>query len=287
MDLITAIVLFAVFIIISVWVVPYLLYKKSDSNTFSNWLQTVNLSIGELSFIFTCLSLILVFNQFTLILGLVLASYVLLYLNRKQENIKTVDKKYLFSFTIVFIVYTAILIYVSETGLVSNENSLLKNTVFLLPVNLTILIMFFFGLRFKDFLWRFTTKSLVLSIIIYIIIKPLTFILFHPNMFDVTLAHYGLNFVHNLYYPSFIEEIVFRGLLLTGLVHYGYSQGKANMIHAVIFGLIHIINKDQLNVVTILSTSMQTYIGYLFGRMYFYAKSLSPGILFHALFNTI
>lgn len=287
MDLITAIVLFAVFIIISVWVIPYLLYKKSDSNTFSNWLQTVNLSIGELGFIFTCLSLILVFNQFTLILGLVLASYVLLYLNRKQESIQTVDKKYLFSFAIVFIVYTAILIYVSKTGLVSNENSLLKNTVFLLPVNLTILIMFFFGLRFKDFSWRFTTKSLVLSIIIYIIIKPLTFILFHPDMFDVTLAHYGLNFVHNLYYPSFIEEIVFRGLLLTGLVHYGCSQGKANMIHAVIFGLIHIINKDQLNVVTILSTSMQTYIGYLFGRMYFYTKSLSPGILFHALFNTI
>ncbi|XMB86775.1 CPBP family intramembrane glutamic endopeptidase [Mycoplasmatota bacterium WC44] len=292
-ELLTMLLLLLATVIIAVIIIPYFLYKKLNHNeeTYPAWLKSIGFSVAELMFVFVNLCLILVFNQLTMIPGLILALYIILLYNLKTKQKELVvekNKKYLSAFLVVFISHLILLMLNRSIGYINNDNSWLMNTLYILPFNITLLFMYFFKVGFKDFKWNMTKKTIALALLLYLILKLLTFVLFDiEKLTSTSWLYYLVNFAHNIYYPAFTEEILFRGLLLTGLIHYGFSNSKANIIHALIFGVIHILNRGDLGLVELLSTSMQMYLGYLLGKLYLSTKSLSPNILLHGLFNVI
>jgi len=270
-----------------------MIYKFSNhtQDTFILWLDHIGFSIQELVFVIITLSLILIFNDLFMIVGLVITLYLLVFLNYKtkaEQSFKPkTQKPYLKAFSFVFVVYLVLVIITTRYGFISPENSFWQNALAILPFNLSILGMFFFGINFKDFSWKINRKQIVLIIAMYLILRPLRIYLLDDSVTQVSFTYFSVNFLYNIYNPAFIEEIMFRGLLLTGLVNYGFTNKKANIIHSIIFGLIHVLNKNPFDLVVILSTSMQAYIGFLLGKLYLKTKSLTPNILLHAIYNVI
>lgn len=282
---------FGTFIILGVFVIPYILFlvSKSQEQTYNMWLKEIGISKLEQMYIFLLLVIILCFSSLMFIPALLLVTYlILIYTYQSKLPTKSITRstKHIKAFSIVFIAYLLVLSFLIKFGYLSNDHSLFINTLYYLPVNLTILLMFVFKVSFKDFRWKCTLKDFLFVIVLYLILKPLTFMIFDGMSFDsITLGYFSINFLHNIYYPAFIEEILFRGLLLMGLLKIGVREDKANLIHAILFALVHILGSSSLSILVLLSTSIQCYIGYLFGKLYLATRKLTPNIILHALFN--
>ena len=281
---------YSVIIIGTLVLLPIGLYRKFriEGDTFNSWLERYHFSITELVFSFFMLFLIMVFNSFhyigPLLIGLMFIIYLSIKYGVKRDRTNTSIK----SFALVFFGYIVIMTIYGKTNLISSGNSNYLNTLYMLPINLTIILILPFKERFKDFNWKITIKILIQTLIVYLLIKGTYFLLFdHNTVLETSLRYYLINFARNVYYPAFIEEIIFRGLLLTALLNLNWKVNTANITQAIIFGLIHIIGFDEFTLVNLLSTSMQIYIGYLFGKLYLTQKSLSSNIILHALFNVI
>lgn len=74
--------------------------------------------------------------------------------------------------------------------------------------------------------------------------------------------------------PAFVEELLFRGVILSALSPYG--KGVALVISALLFGLMH-QNIGQL--------LFATLSGLVLGALYLYSRSLWPCVLLHFLNN--
>lgn len=102
------------------------------------------------------------------------------------------------------------------------------------------------------------------------------------------IIDFALKAVINSVYPAFYEEILFRGLLISGLKGFELSNNTCNIIQAIIFGIAHIMSWGEPSWwVHLLALSIQIMIGYLLEKLYFKTNSLLPCILFHGLNNTI
>ncbi len=106
---------------------------------------------------------------------------------------------------------------------------------------------------------------------------------FFPNETEVTkgitaLAHNGtLGVVSICIVAPIVEEIVFRGIMLRGLLS-SYSTAQAIFFSSILFSLYH-FNIDQL---------FHTFLfGIFFGWLYTKTYSLWPSIIAHMLFNII
>ena len=75
--------------------------------------------------------------------------------------------------------------------------------------------------------------------------------------------------------PAICEELAFRGFILSGLQRSGRTWVPI-VISAVLFGVIHLIPKQQFNA---------TLLGLVIGLLAVRSQSLLPGVLFHAIFN--
>lgn len=154
---------------------------------------------------------------------------------------------------------------------------------------LSIFICYFFHIKLTHFIWKINTKGLIITVCVFmiyfipqavmkerVIIKSLD----HRSLFE-----YMLFLMRISIYPSFYEEFLYRGLLISWLKQYKLKTWQINIIQSIVFGISHFTLYIDLGWKGFLATGPQALLGYLLGSLYFKTKSLTPGILLHTLLN--
>jgi membrane protease YdiL (CAAX protease family) len=133
----------------------------------------------------------------------------------------------------------------------------------------------------------------LLFIIIALILYKLPFVLLFKTILTnhFTAIEFILSIITTLIFTALKEELIFRDFLLFGLISHGFSSKSANMVQAIIFGLIHIsANKQALLIhssgthiliTSILTCSYQILMGYLFGKITIKSKSIGYSVILH------
>lgn len=212
-----------------------------------------------------------------------------------------VNKKALILFGILeFIFLICVLIMTNMLKInnyTANKVSILYFFIAALVLTLSIFICYFFRIRIRDFNWNLTPKSIIFVIILYATFKIITNIVGISNgtihLEDMAngkfVGGFIVNTIVNSAYPGFYEEVLYRGFLISGLKGLGLTDEKCNVIQAIIFGISHAMNpimsSGTFTWVFLLATAVQAMVGYMFGKLYFKTKSLSPCILLHGLFD--
>ena len=154
-----------------------------------------------------------------------------------------------------------------------------------LPVTMSFLFIFVFGVGLTDFNWRLNRKTLLLTVLLFV---PFYLIVSHAQNFSkLNLRYYLTSFTVSLYCPAFIEEFIYRGLMLGGLIAIGVREDRAVVIQAAVFGLTHMLNHPYPNLFLILGLSYEMFMGILFGKLYTKTGSLTPCILLHGLVDML
>lgn len=134
-----------------------------------------------------------------------------------------------------------------------------------------------------------TFKNFLLIFIIYISYKGLNVILYKELnivVFDKNnIKNFIFHLIYQCFYPGIFEETLYRGFLISGLKGLRLNENKCNVIQAVIFGASHVNSWGTGSSIFLLHTAVQAIIGYMFGKLYFKTKSLTPCIILHGLFN--
>ena len=247
-------------------------------------MELENLSKGEIIFLSVCLFLLALVNTNQVIFfALTIPVFLLLgYKLRDSENSLDVDRRFLKAFSVVFVAWICIIIVSQIVGLEGLTNNQIRLFV-QLPSFLTIFLMYTFGVRLREFNWNIRAIDIVVVLIIFILIDFYAIFI----ELDMTPNLIFKSFILHLFYPSITEEIIFRGLLLTGLLSIGLKRNTANICQAVLFGIVHVSNYEYILILSLMKCSVQVFIGYIFGKLYLESKSLTPCILLHALINTI
>lgn len=280
-------------IFFSFMLMPWGMYKLASkgSLSFSDWLKRYGIAPMEIAFSIGCLLTIMIFNAIHMIMPLIVSFYAIItfsYHTRTDHLAIPNNKKYLPAFFLVFVLYVFITIVFTSFGIWEKANTLNDYRLIQLPIILTITGCYFFKVRLRDFNWNITTKTALYVFALFTILKlSYTIVTDFDLLKSLPIDFYFRNFIQQIYYPSIVEEVIFRGFLLSGLLSIGIRETKANIIQAVVFGLIHTLPPNELTLISILSTSMQMYMGYLIGRLYLSTKSLTPCILLHALIDTV
>ena len=177
-------------------------------------------------------------------------------------------------------------VYGLNNGTVNHSTKFILFVLLLqLGVTLTLFISYFLKIKFTEFNWNISIKSFVLvllAFIIYLVVSR------GDAVFNINInLKLLINFIHETLYPGIYEELLFRGLLISGLKSCGFSDDKCNVVQAVIFGLVHTGNFGIYSWISLLSTANQAMMGYVFGKVYFKTKSLTPCILLHGFVDAI
>lgn len=292
-EIILALCTYSFLIIFSFFLLPrglYLLFSKG-SQSFKQWLEGFQITSEEVVFSVLCLFAIMIFNAIHMIVPSILSFYAsIAFQHLIQNDQRTIpnNKKMLHAFFLSFGLFFIILNGIVIFGIWEKANTIHDYRLIQLPLVLTITSCALFQVRLRDFNWSINIKSLVASFVLFILLK-LSFIVAtdFDSLKGLPLDYFFRNFIQQIYYPSIVEEVIFRGFLLSGLLAIGIRESKANIIQAVVFGLIHALPPNELTVISLLATSMQMYIGYLIGRLYLSTKSLTPCMIMHALIDTI
>lgn len=242
------------------------------------------LSRSEITFISICLVILVLVNTnqvvfFTLALFVLLLSGHIL---RDNQNDFIIDSRFLKSFFVVFGVWLCFIIVSQVVGFKGFTNNQIR-LFYQLPSFLTIFLMYIFGVRFRDFNWSIRVIDFVVVLVIFALIEFYAIFI----ELDMTPNLIFKSFILHLLYPSITEEVIFRGLLLTGLLSMGIKKSTANICQAILFGIVHINNYEYILILSLMKCSVQVFIGYIFGKLYLESKSLTPCILLHALIDTI
>lgn len=280
-------------ILFSFLALPLGLYKASPQGrlSFPNWLGRYGISRMELLFSIACLLLIMIFNAIHMIVPLILSFYALIAFRHSIQNDQLAiphNKKILYAFFLAFGLYFLILNGFSIFGVLEKANTIHDYRLIQLPIILTIFSCTLFKVRLRDFNWSINAKTLLTVFVLFGLLKLSYLVATDFNSLKaLPVDYYFRNFIQQIYYPSIVEEVIFRGFLFSGLLSIGIREPKANIIQALVFGLIHALPPNELTLISLLSTSMQVYIGYLIGKLYLSTKSLTPCIILHALIDTI
>jgi len=243
----------------------------------------------EVFFLVLSLLFIFIFSFMRAALCLLLLLLIIFFKKYMTNNNIDIKKKkgFLSAFVLIFIVYNGLfLFYRYGLHYNSNEYTLNQHRLYIqLPIIMTIFLGYLFNISLRDFNWNINFKSFLIVLLLFIpflFLKDMRILMENNRNF-----FYIRNFIQQLYYPGVVEEVIFRGYLLTGLLAYGVRKDKANVIQSIIFGLVHIYGSKDISIIVILSTSLQMFLGFIFGKIYLRTKSLTPGIILHALIDTI
>lgn len=280
-------------IFFSFLLMPWGMYKLAPKGTqsFSDWLKCYKIAPMEIVFSIACLLTIMIFNALHMIVPLILSFYALIAFQHHTRDDKPAiphNQKYLPAFFLVFGLYVLIMTGFTFFGVFEKANTINDYRLIQLPIILTITGCYLFKVRLRDFNWAINAKTFLYVFSLFAVLK-LSFIVAtdFDSLRSLPIDYYFRNFIQQLYYPGIVEEVIFRGFLFSGLLSLGIRESKANIIQAVVFGLIHALPPNELTLISILSTSMQMYLGYLIGKLYLSTKSLTPCIILHALIDTI
>lgn len=292
-EVIIHLITYSSIILFSFSLLPWVIYIGTTKGkiSFLQWLKRNQISPIEGIFSIVCLLTIMCFNAIHMIIPLIITFYTIHASRHLWINKSTVIKHktdFLPAFIVIFLAYIGIHIsYLSfgvwETANVINEYRLLQ-----FPIILTVSFGYLFKIRPRDFNWSLSYKNLLAVFIIFVLVKLSYVVVFDfDTLQGLSVSYFLRNFLQRIYYPSFVEEVIFRGFLLGGLLSIGIRQDKANIMQSIVFGLVHILRPVPITIIMVCSTSMQIYLGYLIGKVYLSTKSLTPCIILHALIDTI
>ncbi|TCO70678.1 CAAX prenyl protease-like protein [Marinisporobacter balticus] len=291
-QIIITIIQYTVLICFSIIGIPGIVYRvfSKEKIGFLKWIGLYDISLMELFFITICLFLVLFFNNFSRILPLILMLYALIIFKYQMTSNKIKiknEKKFLYAFIIIIFVYMGINLYYNYINLLDTINTINQYRLVQLPLTMTIFLGYLLRVRLKDFNWSITFRALFVVVLVYILY--LTYFLFYDmkSLMQSTPTYFIKNFVQQIYYPSIVEEVIFRGYLLSGLLAFGVREDKSNIIQAIVFGVIHVLGFKEISIISFLVISFQVFLGYLFGKIYLSTKSLTPCIILHALIDTL
>lgn len=139
---------------------------------------------------------------------------------------------------------------------------------------------------------KFSLKGFLFIIVALILYKLPFVVLFKTILTNhFTAIEFILSIITTLIFTALKEEIIFRDFLLFGLISHGFSSKSANMIQAIIFGLIHISTNKQvllshssgahILITSVLTCSYQILMGYLFGKITIKSKSIGYSVILH------
>lgn len=199
---------------------------------------------------------------------------------------------------LVIQIFTIILIYLSHRYLNTNTEIAQKTSsmiLLLLKILLssTILVCYLFKIKFSFFRWNIRYQDILLILIIFLmktVFRNGDLIIhgkadFTHLLQSATIIKLATQSIQEMLYPGIFEELLYRGLLISGLKSFGLSDEKTNILQAVLFGLSHFISFGNASLLWLLHTAYQIAAGYVIGKVYFKTKSLTPCILLHALGN--
>lgn len=259
--------------ILSYWYAYSLISTKNDYIVITK--QTIAMSVG---------------------IFLAIVSTKLLDLSIKEKDKLVINKRSLLVWVSVFLIQRLFMFYIWNK--IQNINKILL-IVFIATTFFIILFVtsYFFRVDIKKFSLKINVKMFFSVVFIFLcFFLPYTFIsgtidnIRYYSVFDKNLLCQILDGLKNLIYPSAYEEYLFRGLLISGLLYFNIEKWKVNIIQATIFGLCHISANQSYGFSlksSILLTSMQILMGYLFGKVFFKTNSLMPVIILHTLVDTL
>lgn len=201
---------------------------------------------------------------------------------RDNDNTLIIDRRFLKAFFLVFSVWLIHMIITLIVGCDGFSNNQIR-LFYQLPSFLTIFLMYLFGVRLRDFNWNIRVQEFIVIILIFILVE--FYAIFFE--FDMTPMLILKSFVLHIIYPSVTEEVIYRGLLLTGLLSLGFKRSTANICQAILFGIVHVHTYKYIFIISLLKCSVQVFLGYIFGKLYLESKSLTPCVLLHTLIDTI
>ena len=93
------------------------------------------------------------------------------------------------------------------------------------------------------------------------------------NLLSISfVVKFVLSTLYHCLYPGLLEEVLYRGFLISGLKGLGIDDWKCNIVQAVIFGIIHVFSGGNYAWKVLLSTASQTLSGYVLGKIYLKTK---------------
>ena len=273
--------------------IPYIFYRINSSNkmAFKQWLNIFDVSILEIIFTIGCLFIILLFNTIQIIIPSLLSLYFIIIFGNKIENRKIlipISKKYLSAFLFIFLLYSSILIFSNLNSLVERLQNINKIRIVQFILTFPIFLGFIFNIKLKDFNFKIRFVDIIYSVVVFVLLK--VFYLYITDidfLNNITVKYFIVNLIQHIYYPSIVEEIIFRGFLLSALLSFNIRGDKANIIQAIIFGFSHMFGYKEITLISFFMPFVQIFIGYLIGKMYLKNKSISSCILVHALIDTL
>ncbi|MDT8718283.1 CPBP family intramembrane metalloprotease [Clostridium sp. 19966] len=112
---------------------------------------------------------------------------------------------------------------------------------------------------------------------IFIVESKLSFV----SINDISIRRLSAEVLINILVMAMIEEVVFRGLVLKGLISITKNKSIAVFISAILFGLAHADN-PHANAITVISNSLG---GAMYAIAYLESKSLYFSIAIHFSWN--
>lgn len=265
------------------------------------------LLIYEMLFIITCFGSLYVYFSYTLeqpvlltLSAIIMIVLIKIFSKQLEDDKKIyVNKKAILLFIIIYTIMVILIISFNKfLSLNSNSVNQVKLLYILLlqaVITSTIFLSYIFGISLKEYNWKISFKWISIIFLVYLAYKlSLNILILKNNSFSINNI-FSISFVvkfvlYTLYkclYPGLLEEVLYRGFLISGLKGLGITDWKCNIVQAIVFGIIHFLASGNYAWRVLLSTAAQTLMGYVLGTLYFKTKSLTPCILLHGLINAI
>lgn len=265
------------------------------------------LVIYEILFIAICFGSLYVYYSYKLeepvllILSVILMLVLIKIFSKHLEDDKKIyeNKKAIILFFIIYIFMIIVGIGINKFFNLNNTtvNQVKPIYIFLLQAGLisTIFLSYIFRISLMNYNWKISFKWVGIILVVYLANKlVLNIFVLKNNTFSIInllsipfVAKFVLSTLYHCLYPGLLEEVLYRGFLISGLKGLGIDNWKCNMIQAILFGITHVFACGNYAWRFLLTTAYQILMGYVFGKIYFKTKSLTPCILLHGLLDAI
>lgn len=231
-----------------------------------------------------------IYKRMILSIFLVILLMNFIYKFKEEKDDIFINKKALLVFAIIYSINILMNLNINILKKVMMHWSLGKVLIIQLIMGMIpIFIGYSFKIKLSNFKWKTSVKWLLISTSIFIIYFIPKIILLGSEAFQYrnyySKPDYIINIINALIFNVFIEELVYRGYLISGLKALKLNEFIINAIQAIIFGLIHIYQVPNTHI--FMGVSWHILMGYILGKLYFKSKSLTPGILLHLLINMV
>lgn len=231
-----------------------------------------------------------------IIINIILVS-LLFKVNFIKENKKIyTNKRALISFTILYLMNISYNLYIFSSNSINYIN-LKEYLIKFLPKQIlmfliVIIIMKFTKCSIKNFKFKANAKEIFLVLLLSVVMFLCNLVVYGSNGINIYIISNGVtilmfNVIQGFFVPALIEEILFRGLLISGLKGFSINDESVNIIQSIIFAITHFFMYISMGWIGMLGMSNQALIGFLLGKIYLKTGSITICALCHVLINTL